>query len=92
MADINNPVFNWIGYFHCLGLTIEEKNGNLHVKPTNLITPYASDLIKRRKVEIVDAFHAVKETREERSAIIQFDGGLSKDMADKIAHNDIMKG
>ena len=92
MIDNNNIAFTWIGFLHCAGLTIEEQEGNLHVKPSSAITPYLADLLKRRKVEIIHAFQSIKETREERAAIIQFDGGMNKATADKAAHNDLMKG
>lgn len=56
--------FNWIGFLHCHGLTIREDEGQLHVSPSHLITPYARDLITRRKPEIIDVFQLLREVND----------------------------
>ncbi len=74
------------------GFDVALVNGNLNVTPTKTeLTDAQRIFIKKHKTEIVKEFSAtqlqqdIRERTEERAAIMEFDGGLSRQDADVAA-------
>ncbi len=74
------------------GFDVALINGNLNVTPTKKpLTDIQRIFIKKHKTEIVKEFSAtqlqqdIRERTEERAAIMEFDGGLSRQDADVAA-------
>ncbi|PCI52972.1 MAG: hypothetical protein COB36_14020 [Alphaproteobacteria bacterium] len=70
------------------GLSVHTLDGDLHVHPSHLITDAIRQTIKRHKDALVDFM----ETYEERAAIMEYDAGLPREEAQRLAYQDIMKG
>lgn len=73
---------------HGYGLLIKAVSGSLHVSPKEQITDEIRALIKAYKDDLIDFLEAY----EERAAIMQYDGGMSRQEAEATAFVDIMKG
>lgn len=76
------------------GFDVALVNGNLNITPTKTeLTDAQRIFIKKNKTEIVKEFSAtqlqqdIRERTEERAAIMEFDGGLSRQDADVAATN-----
>lgn len=69
------------------GLTMQAIGGNLHVWPRDLITENVRQSIRTMKESLI----AFCEEYEERAAIMEFDGGMSRAEAQAAAYNDISK-
>ena len=74
------------------GFDVALINGNLNITPTKAeLTDAQRIFIKKHKTEIVKEFSAtqlqqdIRERTEERAAIMEFDGGLSRQDADVAA-------
>lgn len=82
---------------HAAGLQVEAIDGRLRVTPASRITPEITDTIKRHKAEIVAELSAPTPTFpsedqffEERAAIREYDGGLSREDAEILADHDCL--
>ena len=73
-----------IARLHGDGLFIKSISGHLHVSPKEQITDENRALIKAYKDDLVDFL----ETYEERAAIMEYDGGLSRTEAEARAFED----
>lgn len=70
------------------GLDIQAIDGNLHIRPRDRITETIRQSIRAQKMALVDFLEAY----EERAAIMEYDGGLSRQEAEIEALNDLTKG
>ncbi|PJB70490.1 MAG: hypothetical protein CO093_07530 [Alphaproteobacteria bacterium CG_4_9_14_3_um_filter_47_13] len=66
------------------GLDIQVIDGNLHVRPRDRITESIRQAIQGQKRALVDFIEAY----EERAAIMEFDGGMSRQEAEAEAFKD----
>lgn len=66
------------------GLSVEVVGGDLHVSPTSLITDSIRAAIRQTKRDLIDFLEAY----EERAAIMEFDGGMTREAADSAAFLD----
>lgn len=66
------------------GLEIDAIDGDLHVRPRERITDALRQIIRMQKTTLVDFLEA----HEERAAIMEFDGGMSRQEAEVAAHQD----
>ena len=69
------------------GLDVQAIDGNLHVRPRERITVSIRATIRQHKAALVDFL----ETYEERAAIMEFDGGLSRQDAEAAAFEDCVR-
>lgn len=70
------------------GLTIKAIGGNLHIWPRHLITENIRQSVRVMKESLL----AFVEAYEERAAIMEYDGGMSRDEAEAVAFKDLTKG
>ena len=74
------------------GGLIDVKDGNLKLKAPHALPTDLIDELKRQKAEIIAAVEAdqdVREYFEERAAIMEYDGGLSRKEAEETARKAI---
>ncbi len=67
------------------GLDIQAIDGNLHVSPKDRITDEIRASIRTNKTALLDLVEAY----EERAAIMEHDGGMSREEAEKAAFEDV---
>lgn len=69
------------------GLSISADNGNLHVWPKDRITPEMRATIRSMKTALLDFI----DDYEERAAIMEYDGGMSRTEAEAAALECVME-
>lgn len=69
------------------GLTMQAIGGNLHIWPHYLITDHIRQSVRMMKESLIGFIEAY----EERAAIMEFDGGMDRNDAEKNAYTDIAK-
>jgi len=69
------------------GLNIQAIEGNLDLSPSGRITDAMRQTIRQYKADLV----AFLENYEERAAIMEFDGGMTRQEAETAAWEDLSK-
>lgn len=70
------------------GLEIQVIDGDLHVRPRDRITDAMRQTIRAQKAVLLNFL----ESYEERAAIMEFDGGMTRQEAEIAAWEDLTKG
>ncbi|NCC41246.1 MAG: hypothetical protein EOM21_17800 [Gammaproteobacteria bacterium] len=70
------------------GLDIRAVDGNLYIQPRDRITDHIRTQVQNLKPALLDFIEAY----EERAAIMEFDGGISRQDAEAAAWIDLTKG
>ena len=69
---------------HRLGLCVSVRGQNIRVAPKAAITNEARELIRAHKAALLPVL-AAREAAQERAAILEYDGGLSRPSAERVA-------
>ncbi|MFM1855697.1 MAG: TubC N-terminal docking domain [Pseudomonadota bacterium] len=83
--------------FHRAGITVVAEAGNLFVRPASALTEAHRQALRASKQELLLLLAAVGDSSrleefEERAAIMEFDGGMSRAEAERTALESILRG